>query len=193
MNKFICIIFSTILFSCSHPTYKNPHVVIVTNFGDIEAELFPSQAPKTVASFLSYIDSGFYNNSSFYRVVMQEGFSANANTGIIQGGIYLTNDKQHPDVPGIMHESTKQSGLSHTSGTLSLARTTPGTGSTEFFICIGDQSQFDFGNGSSADTAGFAAFGRVVNGMETVRKIQVQPKHGESLDNKVVIKKIERL
>jgi peptidyl-prolyl cis-trans isomerase A (cyclophilin A) len=193
MNKFILFTFSIILFGCNQPKYKNPHVLIITGFGDIEVELFPGKAPKTVAAFLSYIDSGFYNNSSFYRVVMLEGLSAAGNVGLIQGGIYQTNDKLHPAVPGIAHESTKQTGLSHTSGTISLARTTPGTASTEFFICIGDQTQFDYVEGASGDGLGFAAFGSVFEGMAVVRKIQDQRKHDQRFDEKIIIKKIERM
>ena len=193
MNKFIFIIFSTILLSCNQPGYKNPHIVIFTGFGDIEVELFSEQAPITVAAFLSYIDSGFYNNSSFYRVVMLEGLSSTGNVGLIQGGIWQTNDKLHFAVPGIVHESTKQTGLSHTTGTISLARTTPGTANTEFFICIGDQTQFDYGNGGAGDRPGFAAFGSVFKGMTVVRKIQEQRNHDQSFNEKIVIKKIERL
>lgn len=190
MNKFVVILLSVILFSCNQPASKNPHITIYTSLGDIEVELFPEQAPKTVAAFLSYIDSGFYTNSSFYRVVLLEGLSSAGNVGLIQGGIYLTNDKLHPSVPGIAHESTKQTRLSHTDGTISLARTTPGSASTEFFICIGDQTQFDYGNESAGDTLGFAAFGRVVNGMEVVRRIQGEPKQGQSFNEKILIKKI---
>jgi len=187
------MIVATILFSCNQLQYKNPHVLIVTAFGDIEVELFPEKAPKTVAAFLSYIDSGFYNNSSFYRVVMLEGLSSADNVGLIQGGIWQTNDQQHPAVPGIVHESTRQTGLSHTSGTISLARTTPGSANTEFFICIGDQTQFDAGNGSAGDTLGFAAFGSVFKGMTIVRKIQEERNHDQHFDKKIVINKIERL
>ncbi|MEO5893992.1 MAG: peptidylprolyl isomerase [Ferruginibacter sp.] len=193
MKKFLPVFIVLIIFSCSQPAYKDPHLVISTAFGDIELEVYPEKAPKTVAAFLSYIDSGFYNNSSFYRVVMLEGLSAANNVGLIQGGIYQTNDKQHPDVPGIEHESTKQTGLSHTDGTISLARTTPGSASTEFFICIGDQSQFDFGNGGGTDTLGFSAFGKVFKGMAVVRKIQEQQKHDQSFDTKIIINKIVRL
>ncbi|MBC7886335.1 MAG: peptidylprolyl isomerase [Ferruginibacter sp.] len=193
MNKFIFIISSTILFSCSQPDYKNPHIVIYTAYGDMELELFPEQAPATVAAFLSYIDSGFYTNSSFYRVVLLEGLSPAGNTGLIQGGTWQTNDKLHPFVPGIVHESTKQTRLSHTNGTISLARTTAGTASTEFFICIGDQTQFDFGNGGAGDDGlGFAAFGTVFKGMATVRKIQVQRKNDQRFVEKIIINKIER-
>ena len=181
-----------IMLGCNQPSNKNPHITIYTDSGEIEAELYPDKAPKTVAAFLSYVDSGYYTNSSFYRVVLAEGLSSSSNIGIIQGGIWQTNEPQHPNVPGIPHEPTKQTGLSHTSGTLSLARTTPGTASTEFFICIGDQTQFDEGNGSPADGLGFAAFGKVLKGMSVVRTIQQEKKNGESFERKILIKKIER-
>lgn len=193
MNKLPLLLLSVFIFGCGNPAYKNPHVLIVTSLGEIELELFPEKAPKTVAAFLSYVDSGYYTNSSFYRVLLNEGQSAGGNTGLIQGGIWLTNDKQHPNVPGIVHESTKQSGLSHTTGTVSLARTTPGTGSTEFFICIGDQSQFDYSNENSGDIEGFAAFGSVFKGMTIVRKIQQEKKHDQHFDTKIVINRIERM
>jgi peptidyl-prolyl cis-trans isomerase A (cyclophilin A) len=193
MKRFLFIISLFVMLGCSQSADKNPHILISTAEGEIEAELFPDKAPKTVAAFLSYVDSGFYTNSSFYRVVLAEGLSSSANTGLIQGGIWQTNESQHPNVPGIPHESTKQTGLSHTNGTLSLARTAPGTASTEFFICIGDQTQFDYGKGSSTDTLGFAAFGKVVKGMPVVRAIQQENKHGESFDQKIVIKSIKRL
>jgi peptidyl-prolyl cis-trans isomerase A (cyclophilin A) len=193
MPKFIFLILAILFYSCNHPNYKNPHVLIVTSFGDIEVELYPEKAPKTVAAFLSFVDSGFYKNSSFYRVIMLEGLSSAGNVGLVQGGIWQTNDKQHPFVQGVAHESTKLTGLSHINGTISLARTTPGSGNTEFFICIGDQSQFDYGNGLGADTVGFAAFGSVFKGMTIVRKIQSERSHDQHFDQKIVINKIERL
>ena len=180
--------FAVVLVSCSHPHYKDPHILIETNYGDIEVELYPDKAPKTVAAFLSYIDSGYFKNSSFYRVVKNEDMGGN-NYGLIQGGIFRTNETLH--LPGIEHESTKQTGLSHTSGTISLARTSPGSANTEFFICVGDQSQFDYGNG--ADGQGFAAFGKVFKGMDIVRKIQDRPANGESFSEKIRIDRIVRL
>ncbi len=193
MSKFLWILGLTVLlFGCSSPHYTNPHILIETNFGDIEVELYPSKAPKTVQAFLSYIDSGYYTKSSFYRVVKNEDMSG-VNYGILQGGIWLTNDKQYPSVPGIVHETTKQTGLSHVNGTISLARTLPGTANTEFFFCVGDQIQFDFGNSGSSDGQGFAAFGKVFKGMDIVRKIQSEPSTGESINEKVTIIKIVRL
>jgi peptidyl-prolyl cis-trans isomerase A (cyclophilin A) len=187
MNKIVIAAAILFLFSCN--SNKNPHIQISTNFGNIEAELYPGKAPKTVAAFLSYIDSGFYKNSSFYRVLLEESMSDN-NNGLIQGGIWQSNNKKAETVPGIEHESPKQTGLSHTSGTLSLARTTAGTASTEFFICIGDQTEYDSGN---PDGLGFAAFGKVTSGMKIVRTIQELQASGQSFIKPVEILKIERL
>ena len=86
MYKTIILFFVTFLCSCDQTVYKNPHVLIETRLGDIEVELFPDQAPKTVAAFLSYIDSGFYNGSSFYRVLKTDELPTETNTGLIQGG-----------------------------------------------------------------------------------------------------------
>ena len=182
------------LFMACHQTeYKNPHIVINTQLGDIEVELFPDQAPKTVAAFLSNIDSGFYNKGSFYRVLKMEELPTVNNTGIIQGGMWQTNPGKKITIRGIEHETTKQSGLTHQSGSISLARTTPGTANTEFFICIGDQSPLDFGRRGTEDGQGFAAFGKVFEGMDIVRKIQAQKSHGDKFDAKIEINKITRL
>src|SRR3954469_12656595 len=111
-NLFICSLI--MLASCKGPEYKNPHVKIKTKLGDIEVELYPDQAPKTVAAFLSYVDSGFYNNSSFYRVLSQDNQPTDAfKTELIQGGIYKTNYKQSSRLPGIPHESTQQTKILH--------------------------------------------------------------------------------
>ncbi|HTC01474.1 MAG TPA: peptidylprolyl isomerase [Ferruginibacter sp.] len=192
MNKFIVIVLFSFLISC-HAKYDNPHIVIHSNYGDIEVELFPKRAPKTVAAFLSYVDSGFYDNSSFYRVLLTEGLAGNDNIGLIQGGIWQTHPQHLLSIPGIAHESTKQTGLSHTDGTISLARTKVGTANTEFFICIGDQTQLDYGNNMLGDGQGFAAFGRVIKGMSIVRKIQSQQSSGENFTGKILISSIEKL
>lgn len=178
--------------SCSQPVYKNPHVIIETSLGDIEVELFQEKAPKTVDAFLSNIDAGLYTNVSFYRVLKAEQLPTDFNTGIIQGGIWNGVDEQQSRLPGIEHESTKLSGLSHTDGTISMARKDTGTATSEFFICIGDQSSLDFGNRGNPDEQGYAAFGKVFKGMSVVRKIQAQKSHGENFDEKIVIRKIRR-
>jgi peptidyl-prolyl cis-trans isomerase A (cyclophilin A) len=193
MKKAGLILLATFIFGCSQTKYKNPHILIKTQLGDIEVELFPDKAPKTVAAFLSYVDSGFYNNTSFYRVLKTEDFPTPGNTGIIQGGLWQTNPGKKIAIPGIVHESTKQTGLTHQSGTISLARLAPGTANTEFFICIGDQSPLDFGRRGTEDGQGYAAFGEVFDGMDIVRKIQAQKSHGDKFDEKIEIYKISRL
>ncbi len=189
-----CILLITIvLISCSHPTYKYPHVIINTRFGDIELELYPDKAPKTVAAFLSNVDAGLYTNGAFYRVLKVEQLPTDFNPGIIQGGIWQTTNKLQVPVTGIVHESTMQTGLSHTDGIISMARKDTGTATTEFFICIGDQSSLDFGKGGNPYGQGFAAFGKVFKGMNIVKKIQSQKSHGENFDEKIVIRAIEKL
>ena len=190
MYKFLFI--AAFFISCNQPAYKNPHVLIETQVGDIEVELFADQAPKTVAAFLYYIDAGFYDKTSFYRVLKTEELPTTSNTGIIQGGLWQTKPAKKITLPGIIHETTKQTGLTHQSGTISLARTTPGSANTEFFICIGDQSPLDFGRRGTEDGQGYAAFGSVFKGMDIVRKIQAKKSHGDKFDEKIEIYKISK-
>lgn len=172
---------------------KNPKIIIETSLGNIEAELYPDKAPKTVAAFLSYVDAGLFKSSSFYRVVFDEMMSNDDDAGVIQGGIWQTNTAKAEQLRGIEHESPRQTGLSHTSGTLSLARTTAGSANSEFFICIGDQSGYDDSKSLNPDGLGFAAFGRVTSGMSIVRKIHRQASSGESITVPVKILNIKRL
>jgi peptidyl-prolyl cis-trans isomerase A (cyclophilin A) len=178
-----------LLLSCSHKKTDNPYLLIDTSYGNIEVELFPKKAPKTVAAFLAYVDSGFYTNTSFYRVLKNEDLLPIDNYGIVQGGIHPTVK----NVKFIEHEPTTITGLSHKDGMISLASQGAGTASTEFFICIGNQSNFDAGNNGTKDNLGFAAFGTVVKGMKVVRKIQAAKSNGDLFIEKIKINKIERL
>jgi len=192
MRYLYLILVVFLCFACSHKKYKNPHVEIQTNFGDIEVELFPDNAPKSVAAFLSYVDSGYYKDASFYRALNDDNqVTGNAETAILQGGIYQT--KPTMNVPGIPHESTQQTKLTHKDGTISLARLAPGTASTEFFICIGDQKGFDYGGSNNTDGQGYAAFGQVVKGMELVRQFYTQPTNDDQLKKPIDILNIVRL
>lgn len=184
-----------ILASCHHAPNDpdKPRVIIQTQAGDIEVELYARQAPKTVAAFLSYVDSGLYKKSNFYRV-LNEG---NQPTGtdfseLIQGGIWKTNHAKAVSLPGVPHETTQQTHLLHKDGTISLARLAPGTGTTEFFICIGDQPGFDFGGINNPDGQGYAAFGKVVKGMDVVQTIYKFPEDNQSFTPPVAIKNIVR-
>ena len=180
MSKIIKALFFIVTcfsFSCNQKkTYKEPTVKIETNFGDIIVELYPEKAPKTVAAFLSYVDSGYYKNGSFYRVLKAaDQPSSSFKSDLIQGGIWQTKNKMQIKLPGIPHETTKQTGLLHKDGTISMARLAPGTASTEFFIVIGDQPAYDYGGDANSDGQGFAAFGRVIDGMDVVKQIHEQP------------------
>lgn len=179
---------------CSSPEYKNPHVIIETKFGEIEVELYPDQAPKSVAAFLRFVDSGYYKNSSFYRVLNDDNQPSNApKSELIQGGIWKTNNKLATAIPGIPHEPTNQTKLLHKDGTISLARAEPGTAGTEFFICVGDQPGFDYGGENNPDGQGYAAFGKVVKGMSTVRSVYNSDEYDQSLDPPISIYNIKRL
>jgi peptidyl-prolyl cis-trans isomerase A (cyclophilin A) len=178
--------------SCSRIKFKNPHVQILTRYGNIEVELFLGNAPKSVAAFLSYVDSGYYKNSSFYRALNEDNQpTGNAETAIIQGGIWET--KHGMKIPGIPHESTQQTKLTHGNGSISLARQEPGTANTEFFICIGDQKGFDFGGSNNPDGQGYAAFGQVVKGMDIIIQFYTQPTNGDRLQQPIEILNIVRL
>ena len=170
-----------------------PHVVIRTPAGDIEVEVYLRKAPRTAGAFLSYVDSGYYRNASFYRVLNAENQPTGAgDSKLIQGGIWKTDHARAVRVPGVPHETTSQTHLLHTDGTISLARGAPGTGTTEFFICIGDQPGFDFGGENNPDGQGYAAFGKVVKGMDVVRSIYESPENDQSFTPAIPILNITR-
>lgn len=174
-----------------HP--DTPHVTIETQAGDIEVELYPKQAPKTVAAFLSYVDSGFYKNSNFYRVLNEENQPTGSDASqLIQGGIWKSNHARAVSLPGVPHEPTNVTHILHKNGVVSLARLAPGTGTTEFFICIGDQPGFDYGGINNPDGQGYAAFGKVVKGMDVVRMIYEMPEDNQAFTPPVAIRNIVR-
>lgn len=141
-----------------------------TEAGSIVLELYADKAPGTVANFLRYVDQKRYDGGRFYRVVRQDN-QANSPVKIevIQGGLQNDTTKAFPPIP---QETTQKTGLKHLDGTLSLARGQPNSGASEFFICINNQPELDFGGKRNPDGQGFAAFGRVVSGMDVVRQIQ---------------------
>lgn len=191
MKKLLIILIAVLIFSCNQRDSKSIQVTLESQFGDIEIELYPEKAPITVGAFLANVEKGYYTNSYFYRVLKADELPNDNNTGLIQGGIWQTKAELKRNEPGIIHESTKQTGLSHTSGTISLARLKPGTANTEFFICIGDQTPLDFGRRGTEDGEGFAAFGRVTKGMAIVRKIQSQKSKGDKFTSAISINKIK--
>lgn len=143
-------------------------VTIVTREGEIDVELDVERAPRSSADFLRYVDLGLYEGAAFYRVVRNDNDRGTPTIEVVQGGL-LDESRALPPVP---HESTRETGIWHSDGTISLARGEPGSGgASAFFICVGAQPALDFGGMRNPDGEGFAAFGRVVRGMDVVRKI----------------------
>jgi peptidyl-prolyl cis-trans isomerase A (cyclophilin A) len=168
-------------------------VIIQTQAGDIEVELYPKKAPRTVAAFLSYVDSGLYKNGNFYRTLNEENQATGSDPSeLIQGGIWRTNHAKAVSLPGVPHETTQQTHILHADGVISLARQAPGTATTEFFICVGDQPGFDYGGSNNPDGQGYAAFGKVIKGMDVVRAIYAMPENDQSFTPPVPIKNIVR-
>lgn len=191
------LVFLSLLVSLSACQQKQdpnkPRIEIQTSKGDILIELYPLRAPKTVAAFLSYVDSGYYYNSNFYRALTMDNQPSNApKTELIQGGIWKTNNKLAVRIPGIPHESTGQTKLLHDEGVLSLARAEPGTAGTEFFICLSKQPGLDHGGENVPDKQGYATFGKVVKGMSVVRKISRQNENDQYFSPPVAIYNIVR-
>ncbi len=186
INLAAAIAFLVLIMACGN---KNPEVVISTEMGDITVELYPEKAPVTVANFIRYVKENRFKGATFYRVVTPDNQpDNNVKIEVIQGGLF---EDDHPQaLPPIKHESTKETGILHKDGTISMARYGPGTATSEFFICIGDQPALDFGGMRNSDGEGFAAFGRVIKGMDVVREIQKQPAQDQYLEPRIKISEI---
>ena len=179
MKQIFVIIFLVIIsFSISFAQCL-PQVSMQTVFGEIVLEIDTLRAPITAQNFLTHVENGTFENAVFYRTVRPDNQpNNNVKIEVIQGGVF--EDEMIETFEPIFHETTKQTGLQHLNGTLSMARNKPGSASTEFFICIGNQPELDFGGKRNPDGQGFAAFGQVVEGMDVVRKIQ-QVKDNEQM------------
>ncbi|MBI3586496.1 MAG: peptidylprolyl isomerase [Ignavibacteriales bacterium] len=140
---------------------KNPQVLFSTSLGDITIELFADKAPITVKNFLAYVDSGFYNGTTFHRVI--PGF-------VIQGGGFTSGMVQKKTFPPIKNEA--DNGLKNLRGTLSMARTSDiNSATSQFFVNLKDNAMLD----NNPNSFGYAVFGKVAAGMEVVDKITQVP------------------
>jgi peptidyl-prolyl cis-trans isomerase A (cyclophilin A) len=169
---------------------KTVTVVIATPLGDIEVAVDPAHAPATAANFLRYVKGRFYDGGRFHRTVTPGNQPGNkVKIEVVQAGINPAREKD--ESPPIALERTSVTGLKHVDGAISMARAEPDTAASDFFICVGDQPELDFGGKRNPDGQGFAAFGRVVKGMEVVRKIQHSPAEGQTLAPPVPILSIK--
>jgi peptidyl-prolyl cis-trans isomerase A (cyclophilin A) len=180
----------SIIPASSQSTPDSVMVIMKTEEGNIRIALFPKKAPVTCANFLKYAEQLGDQGGEFYRTVtLANQPDKKIRIEVIQGGFNLKNYDTSTIRP-IPLERTSITGLSHKDGTLSMARSDPDSGTTEFFICIGDQPSLDFGGQRNPDGQGFAAFGQVVEGMDVVRRIQTSPAEGQALTPPVIITRI---
>ena len=171
---------------------KTVIIEMETDLGPIQIELFPDKAPITVSNFLQYIDETRYGDLHFYRVVHMGNQPDNeVKIEVIQGGLGF--DKHPLELLPIHHETTDKTGIKHENGTLSMARLEPRTAGSEIFICVNAQPELDFGGKRNPDGQGFAAFGKVVSGMDIVRAIQSMPEKEQMMEKIVKINSIKRV
>src|SRR5690349_2162416 len=145
-----------------------PAVVIKTNKGTIEVELYPDKAPETVKNFLAYVDAGHYDGTIFHRIIKDF---------MIQGGGFTPDGQQKPTKPPVKNEANN--GLKNTKGTLAMARTAVVDSATsQFFINHADNAFLDFKN-ETPQGYGYCVFGKVTAGMDVVDAIASSPKGGK--------------
>jgi peptidyl-prolyl cis-trans isomerase A (cyclophilin A) len=142
----------------------NPLVTVETNRGDIVVELYPEKAPKTVANFMQYVDSGYYKETIFHRVI---------NRFMIQGGGFNADMTEKPGLAPIVNEAAN--GLKNEPGTLAMARTSdPDSATSQFFINLENNVPLNY-QGNDPELIGYCVFGRVLKGMDVVRDIGASP------------------
>ncbi|MFN0177711.1 MAG: peptidylprolyl isomerase [Gemmatimonadales bacterium] len=169
-----------------------PTVRIVTTLGVIDVEVDSVRAPVTAANFLRYVDGGFYRRGSFHRTVTLQNQPDNpVKIEVVQGAADST--RRPALFPPIGLERTNRTGIAHRAGTISMARGGPDTARDQFFICVTDQPALDFGGARNPDGQGFAAFGRVIQGMDVIRAIQRAPATGQRLAPPITITEAHRL
>ncbi len=165
-------------------------IILRTAAGDIELSLDADKAPLSVANFLRYVDAGRYDGGRFHRTVTPANQPDNKiKIEVIQAGPKPGAE----EFPPVKLERTRDTGRRHKDGTVSMARDEPDTATGDFFVCVGDQPELDFGGKRNPDGQGFAAFGRVTKGMDVVRAIQKGKADGQTLTPAVAIVSAKRM
>ena len=147
-----------------------------TRLGPIGIALDHEHAPRTAAHFQSLVRDGIFGNAFFYRVVHSDVESRVGGIDVVQGGVGWDRADSSPTV---RHESTAETGLTHSHGAISLGRSAESDAGSEFFVCIGDQSVLDARGDGTGANAGFAVFGHVTTGMEIIEQIHRLPAEGK--------------
>lgn len=187
--KWFSLAIFVLLSACTNKI-SNPEIIIHSELGNIVLELYNDKAPVTTSNFIRYIEENRLKEATFYRIVtMANQPDSEVKIQVIQGGLYEDN---HPDaLPPIEHESTDLTGILHADGVISMARYGPGSATCEFFICVGDQPSLDSGGNRNNDGYGFAAFGKVIEGMEVVHKIHQSSADGQYLNPRIKILEVK--
>ena len=151
-----------------------PVVTIETSVGSIDIEIDAARAPITAANFLKYVDAKMYDGGRFHRAVrLDNQVRKDVMIQVIQGGRAPGQARAMKGLGPIPLERTSVTTLKHVDGAISMARgNAADSASSDFFLCVGDNPSLDFGGARNPDGQGFAAFGRVIRGMDVVRKIQ---------------------
>lgn len=171
----LLILIAALFLGGDQVTAQSPvRVRVQTELGDIVVEVDQVKAPATAANFLRYVDAGHYDGGMWHRTVkMNNQPESTVKIEVIQAGV--NPDRAKDGFPPIALERTNKTGILHKDGVISMARGAPDSATSGWFICINDQPSLDFGGARNPDGQGFAAFGRVVSGMDLVRKIQAAP------------------
>lgn len=166
-------------------------VDVETDLGTITIEIDADAAPITAANFLYYVDEGAYDGGAFYRTVTPDNQPHDTvRIAVIEGD--LSPNHPQDDMKQIPLERTSDTGLRHRDGTISMGRDEPDTALADFFVCVGDQPELDYGGRRNPDGQGFAAFGRVIAGMDVVRAINASANIDQRLNPPVLIRRISR-
>jgi peptidyl-prolyl cis-trans isomerase A (cyclophilin A) len=168
MRKFSAVVMlsllSSFVFLSTPALAANPQVTLETNRGIIVIELYPEKAPKTVANFLKYVESGFYKETIFHRVI---------NHFMIQGGGFNADMSEKQTLAPVINEAANR--LLNEAGTIAMARTSePDSATAQFFINLENNVPLNY-QGPEPDLIGYCVFGRVLKGMDVVREIGISP------------------
>lgn len=166
MNRLLTALLALL---CLAPAPAPVRVLLVTGAGPVTLELDAARAPATTANFLKYVDQKRLDGTSFYRALK---LTPAGDVGLVQGGV---RGEAKRILPPVVHEPTSATALTHDDGAVSMARAAPDSAAGDFFITIGALTSLDADPARPGDNAGFAVFGRVVDGMDVVRAILAAP------------------
>ena len=166
---------------------------VETEAGAFVVEVDPEVAPITVAHYLAHVDRQLLDGGAVYRIVTLANQAPETRHKIEVVQASVSPAWQEKDWAPVAMESTRDTGLRHLDGVVSMARDAPDTATSDFFVCIGDQPELDFGGGRNPDGLGFAAFGRVVEGMDVVRALHARGEADQYLAQPIRVRSVRRI